>query len=793
MSNNSSNNNNDDNNNDDNIILNHQNLAISINKKNNQRLIGIAIHKRLNRTSNDDPISSSITLYEFLDNEQFSVLDSLLIQIGQCTVFLSEEMNDNNCKNDIRRITNLFYGRDITLKFVKKSCFIKKNVGSAIAKMVGKSTHILNVAETEKPIAYACIECLIDKLMLNDGTDDATYDLLFGSLDTVMRLDSAAADAINLLHKPDYPSQFGSIFGVLNKCKTKMGSRLLERWLRQPLIDHNEINARLDIVETLKNSMTARQQLLDGPLKGTPDIDSVLAKMQKQRPGTGLDEVFRLYVFTTKIPVFCSILSDLVADDKESQQSTTITNKFIKPLEDLIQKFVMYQQLVEHILDLDKLPDLVVNSKHDNKLEELREEQEDLYNEAERLQNATNNKVSGIDVKMEVNPQHGFIFRTTKADDERSLRGSISDIQILSIQKNGVHFTTSKLQSIGNRYKEIDFEYKHQQKDLVDKAVATAVSYLPVAEAASSIVAEIDVLCGFASAAAFAPKEYVRPTVLPKGQNIINLKGARHPCVEFMDHVEFIANEYDLSQESSFQIITGPNMGGKSTYIRGIGSIVVMAQVGSFVPCDSAEISVIDCILARVGAGDAVQKGVSTFMAEMLEASIILQTATKNSLIIIDELGRGTSTFDGFGLAWSISEYIISKINCLCLFATHFHELTALADKYSDGSITRVVNKHVTAHIENNQVVMLYSVQDGPCLQSFGIHVAASANFPKEVLDEAKRKAKELEAVGNSNKENDDDSRKIKQAKIYESMQTFKNLKGIENMTPDQVKAHLQF
>jgi DNA mismatch repair protein MSH2 len=142
---------------------------------------------------------------------------------------------------------------------------------------------------------------------------------------------------------------------------------------------------------------------------------------------------------------------------------------------------------------------------------------------------------------------------------------------------------------------------------------------LPIAEAAAGIVAELDVLTAFATAAALAPREYVRPVVLPPGGGIINLQGARHPCVELMDEVNFISNDYDMRRgESNFQIITGPNMGGKSTFIRGIGSIIVMAQVGSFVPCDSAEISAVDCILARVGAGDAVQKGVSTFMAEMV-------------------------------------------------------------------------------------------------------------------------------------------------------------------------------
>jgi DNA mismatch repair protein MSH2 len=190
--------------------------------------------------------------------------------------------------------------------------------------------------------------------------------------------------------------------------------------------------------------------------------------------------------------------------------------------------------------------------------------------------------------------------------------------------QNGTHFTTPELERLADRYKDIDDEYKKQQHGLVDKAIGTATTYLPIAEAAAGIVAELDVLTAFATAAALAPREYVRPVVLPPGRGIINLQGARHPCVELMDEVNFISNDYDMRRgESNFQIITGPNMGGKSTFIRGIGSIIVMAQVGSFVPCDSAEISAVDCILARVGAGDAVQKGVSTFMAEMVNKDSI--------------------------------------------------------------------------------------------------------------------------------------------------------------------------
>ncbi|CAI2185182.1 8035_t:CDS:10, partial [Funneliformis geosporum] len=390
----------------------------------------------------------------------------------------------------------------------------------------------------------------------------------------------------------------------------------------------------------------------------------------------------------------------------------------------------------------------------------------------------------GMDKKLHLEKQntHGYCFRITR-NDASCISGKKQYLE-LATQRNGVFFTTTKLRQLSTSYFDSLDLYEKEQSLLVKEVIDIAASYCPTLETLNGLLAHLDVIVSYAHVSVHAPIPYVRPKMNNKGEGDVVLKNSRHPCLEVQDDVSFIPNDVSLIRgQHEFLIITGPNMGGKSTYIRQIGVIALMAQIGCFVPCTEASLCIFDCVLARVGAGDSQLKGVSTFMAEMLETANILKTATPNSLIIIDELGRGTSTYDGFGLAWAISEHISTRIRCFCMFATHFHELTTLSEE-----VPYVCNLHVTAHIGSNSsggrdITLLYKVNEGVCDESFGIHVAELANFPDTVVKLARRKEKQLEEV---TKHEEKDGEEIFPKEVIEKGSTIieEFLKEIAN-TPD--------
>mgnify|MGYP003385209141 CR=1 FL=1 len=653
-------------------------VAVQVCRKQETISVGIATLTRIERGDPSFTDASKkwvIEAYDFIDNDQLSNIDSVFVGLGNCNVYVLEEADSPGNKKVHKQMINVLQDRGIEINSIKKSFFNKSKVDieSALTKLVGQLSQAMHAAESEHPIAYSCIGCLVDASMLlssapaGSGGDDSsdplgTYDLCIGSLFKYMRIDTAAAAAVNLLPMPDEP-RFGSVYGVLNRCRTKIGSRLLNRWVRQPLLDVDAINRRLDLVELFLNNTQVRLQLGDSALRGVPDVELLVSKMS--RKAASLGDAYRLYTFTKALSLIESTLSELHAqlahdhaDAVAAQEGYVpramdeLVSRFIEPLQGLNAKFTLFQNLIEHVIDFNRLPDFVINAKHDPALADLRDQMESTVDEIERIIRTANNTWwSGCgEIKIDKSPQFGYILRTTKGEDERGLRAANKGVRILQILKNGCHFTTNEVNSLSDRYASLEEEYRHKQQALTAQCVETALTYMPMVEVAAAVVAELDIFQSMASVAALSPAVYTRPIIHPMTASVqggaasaaptrrLHLKNARHPCVELMDGMSFIPNTYELDAESArLQLITGPNMGGKSTYIRAVGSIAVMAQLGSFIPCDEgSELSVTDCILARVGAGDAVQKGVSTFMAEMVSTSHYYITICTRASVMVE-------------------------------------------------------------------------------------------------------------------------------------------------------------
>ena len=449
-----------------------------------------------------------------------------------------------------------------------------------------------------------------------------------------------------------------------------------------------------------------------------------------------------------KLPKLLQMLNS--HDPASDDEAALVKRKFAAPLRRVHGDFEQYLRLVESAVDLDAARRLeyIVLPSVEASLGSLAEQKEDCRARIDELYEETRRalRLDEKTLKLEGDKAGRLAYRVTR-QVEKQIRdlSAYRKMASLGTKKDGVIFRDKALERVAEEYYTLCADYAEAQKAIVEKVVRIAATFTPVISDAQELIAELDVLLCFAAVALGAPEPYVRPKlVAPEdGAQRIVFEGLRHPCVERMEGVSFIKNGVSLvGGESTVQVVTGPNMGGKSTYIRSVGVAVLLAQIGSFVPADAAEISVCDSILARVGAGDVQARGISTFMAEMLESATILKCATPQSLVIIDELGRGTSTYDGFGLAWAISEHLAKNVGCATLFATHFQELTALANEQP-----AVTNRHVSAHLDGSGITMLYQVEDGPSDRSFGVAVAEAADFPPAVVGAAKRRLAELEEI----------------------------------------------
>jgi len=680
---------------------------------------------------------------EFLDNDLYSNLESLLIQLGvkECLVQADNKKGDPEL-NKIRAIAD---NCGIAVSERTLGDFGTKDIEQDLTRLLRGELAAGILPQTDLKLAMGSAAALIKYLgVLSDPSNFGQYQLYQHDLSQYMKLDASALKALNLMPGPRDGSKNMSLYGLLDHCRTPVGKRLLSQWLKQPLMSLEEIQKRQQLVEAFMMDTELRQAMQDPHLRGVPDLYRLAKRFQRKQ--ANLEDVVRAYQMAIRIPGFIGTLEGIMDEQYKDPLDAEYTSKLIEYSNSLDK----LQEMVETTVDIDAL------DNHEYKIKpEFDESLRILARRLEKLQNDMQTELRrvGDDLNQEIDKKlflenhrvHGHVFRLTRT--EASCIRNKKQYSEAATQKNGVYFTTNALLNMRREHQQLTENYNRTQSGLVSEVVNVAASYCPIFEKLAGVLAHLDVIVSFAHVSVHAPSSYVRPKMHPRGEGNTILKEARHPCMEMQDDIQFITNDVSLIRGSSeFLIITGPNMGGKSTYIRQIGVIALMAQVGCFVPCSEAELTLFDSILARVGASDSQLKGVSTFMAEMLETANILKSATSDSLIIIDELGRGTSTYDGFGLAWAISEHIVKEIRCFAMFATHFHELTALVDEYP-----QVQNLHVVAHIgddterDKREVTLLYKVEEGVCDQSFGIHVAELVRFPEKVVSMAKRKADELE------------------------------------------------
>ncbi|KAK3385065.1 muts domain V-domain-containing protein [Podospora didyma] len=684
---------------------------------------------------------------EFLDNDLYSNFEALLIQLGvkECLIQLDKAEKEKD--PELAKLRQIMENCGIAVSERPAGDFGTKDIEQDLARLLKDERSAAMLPQTDLKVAMGSAAALIKYLgALHDPSNFGQYQLYQHELSQFMKLDAAALKALNLMPGARDGSKTMSLYGLLNHCKTPVGSRLLSQWLKQPLMNKDDIEKRQQLVEAFVNDTELRQTMQEEHLRSIPDLYRLSKRFQRKK--ANLEDVVRAYQVIIRLPGFLGTFEGVMDEAYRDPLDDAYTNK----LRELSDSLVKLQEMVETTVDLDALDnhEFIIKPEFDDGLRIIRKRLDKLRSEMDaEFDNAASDLGQERDKKifLENHKVHGFCMRLTRT--EAGCIRNNSRYQECSTQKNGVYFTTKTLQVLRREFDQLSQNYNRTQSSLVNEVVGVAASYCPVLEKLAGVLAHLDVIVSFAHCSVHAPVSYVRPKIHPRGEGQTLLTEARHPCMEMQDDVQFITNDVELTRDkSSFLIITGPNMGGKSTYIRQIGVVALMAQIGCFVPCSSAELTIFDSILARVGASDSQLKGVSTFMAEMLETANILKSATAESLIIIDELGRGTSTYDGFGLAWAISEHIVKEIGCFALFATHFHELTALADQHP-----QVRNLHVTAHItgaaekknEKREVTLLYKVEEGICDQSFGIHVAELVRFPDKVVRMAKRKADELE------------------------------------------------
>ena len=528
------------------------------------------------------------------------------------------------------------------------------------------------------------------------------------SPDDFLLLDAATQRNLELVRNMQDGSRADTLFSVLDHAATPMGSRTVKKWITRPLISRARIEQRHDAVSYFCCEYATRDNVY-ADLRSIGDIERIVGRIALGK--APVHDYRMLHQALQVLPRVKMLLSDANVPTLLQRQAgyiddfTDVCHELERALEEQGSDWIIRRG---YDAELDRLRDLVEDAS--NKLLELEQQ------EKER---------SGIDsLKIRYNSVHGYVIEVTKPN----LHLVPSDYTRVQTLVNRERFTIDRLRDIEHDIMHAHNTITQRQNEVYQQLIAFVGHYVPQLKKAAHACAQIDALVCFANVA--HAMGYVRP-VLHDHKDVVITNG-RHPVVaKHLGH-DFVPNDAQLTHEQPLWVITGPNMGGKSTFLRQTALIVLMSQAGAFVPADSAQLPVVDRIFTRIGAADQVAQGKSTFLVEMEETALICNQATDKRLVILDEVGRGTSTYDGYAIAQAVVEYIYTHVGARCLFATHYHELIELSEQYPG-----VTAYHAASRQTQQGIVLLHKIVKGAADGSFGVEVAKQAHLPATVLDRA--------------------------------------------------------
>ena len=573
---------------------------------------------------------------------------------------------------------------------------------------------------TKAPVAICAAGCLMQYVKDTQRTAlPHIRSIQLEAIDSTIVLDSATRKNLELTQNLSGGTD-NTLAQVLDKTATAMGSRLLKRWIHLPKRNQLEINSRLDVVESIlteQNHTEIREQL-----RQIGDIERIVARLalRSARPR----DLARL---RNAIAIFPELKAEISNNKTAKMQS----------LNSQVQTYPEIFELLSNAI-IDNPPVLirdggVIAQGYNAELDEWRELSAGATSFIDQLEQDERERTGISTLKVGFNKVHGFYIDISKAYSDK-VPAEYVRRQTL---KNNERYIIPELKKHEEKVLSSQSKALALEKRLYEELLTLLEPIIEAMQITADAIAQIDVLNNFAERA--ETLNYNKPELISGAH--INIEAGRHPVVEQVMKEPFIANPVELSTSRRLAIITGPNMGGKSTFMRQTALIALMANIGSFVPAQSAQIGEIDRIFTRIGASDDLASGRSTFMVEMTETANILHNATDHSLVLMDEIGRGTSTYDGLSLAWACAEYLSSKLKALTLFATHYFELTEFANSQPTS-----VNIHLDAHEHGDDIVFMHAVQEGAASKSFGIQVAKLAGLPNDVLNFAKAKLKYLES-----------------------------------------------